>query len=325
MQGDTALLQNPSVSGGKSNALQSEKQEIGQKSSIDQSDKHSVVEDDSSDTSEDDETEAEATRQYQYRFAKRNKEYDNLTPKQLREKIKQFEEEVEDWLSSGNYALVSEAHGKEGIIRYLKELLAQKSKRAPRKNGSGGTPNNASTAGKSAAKAEADPRAETDARPLSLEDMRGSVKEEPTAPSTEAEHKGDRTTPLMDKIAKGERPDYFPGILDKLCEELTITPEIISEFEPSDEIYEAIGHSKEKIDAMSAEELEKLVPDVVQQIKSGWRQALQELTDRIEQTPNADEKEQFEQQQDAIKQHGDTVIRNACQLIWSKDCRRKVP
>ena len=127
-------------------------------------------------------------------------------------------------------------------------------------------------------------------------------KQEPGEKSSES------TTPLMDKIAKGERLDYFPGILDKLCEELAITPETISEFGPSDEIYEAIGHSKEEIDAMSAEELEKLVPDVVQQIESGWRQALQELTDRIEQTPNADEKEQFEQQQDAIKQHGDTVI-----------------
>lgn len=279
-----------------------EKQGIGQKSSIDQSDKHSEVEDDSSDTSEDDETEAEATRQYQYRFAKRNKEYDNLTPKQLREKIKQFEEEVEDWLSSGNYALVSEAHGKEGIIRYLKELLAQKSKRAPRKNSSEGNPNNASTNAKSTVKAVAD------AQPLSLEDMLGSVKEEPTAPSTQAEHKADRTTPLMDKIAIGERLDYFPGILDKLCDELAISPETVSEFGPSDEIYEAIGHSKEEIDAMSAEELEKLVPDVVQQIESGWRQALQELKDRIEQTSNADEKEQFEQQQDTIKQHADTVI-----------------
>lgn len=293
---------NQRLSARKINNSAAEEQEKGEKSSIAQSDKHSEVEDDSSDTSEDDETEAEATRQYQYRFAKRNKEYDNLTPKQLREKIKQFEEEIEDWLSSGNYTLVSEAHGKEGIIRYLKELLAQKSKRAPRKNSSEGNPNNASTARKSAAKAEAD------ARPLSLEDMRGSVREEPTAPSTEAEHKGDRTTPLMDKIAKGERLDYFPGILDKLCDELAITPETVSEFGPSDEIYEAIGHSKEEIDAMSAEELEKLVPDVVQQIESGWRQAIQELKDRIEQTSNADEKEQFEQQQDAIKQHGDTVI-----------------
>ena len=298
-----AILKNVlDVSTDKGSTLSSKEQEKGEKSSIAQSDKPSEVEDDSSDTSDEDETEAEAARQYQYRFAKRNKEYDNLTPKQLREKIKQFEEEVEDCLSSGNYALVSEAHGKEGIIRYLKELLAQKSKRAPRKNGSGGTPNNASTAGKSTAKAEAD------ARPLSLEDMRGSVKEEPTAPSTQEEHKGDRTTPLMDKIAKGRRLDYIPGILDKLCEELAITPEIISEFEPSDEIYESIGRTKDEIDSMSAEELEKLVPDVIQQIESGWRQALQELKDRMEQTSNADEKEQFEQQQDAIKQHGDTVI-----------------
>lgn len=127
-------------------------------------------------------------------------------------------------------------------------------------------------------------------------------KQEPGEKSSES------TTPLMDKIAKGERLDYFPGILDKLCKELAITPGIISEFEPSEEIYEAIDHSKEEIDAMSAEELEKLVPDVVQQIESGRQQALQGLRGQIEQASNADEKRRLEQECETLEQHGDSIL-----------------
>ena len=134
------------------------------------------------------------------------------------------------------------------------------------------------------------------------------VNDSATDKQEPGEKSSDSTTPLMDKIAKGERLDYFPGILDKLCKELAITPGIISEFEPSGEIYEAIGHSKEEIDAMSAEELEKLVPDVVQQIESGRQQALQGLRGQIEQASNADEKELLEQQYEAVEKHGETAI-----------------
>ena len=66
----------------------------------------------------------EALREYNYNFAKRDESHKGLTASAIKEKIKSLEKDVEELLSIGYFATKSEAYGKQGIIRYLKELLA---------------------------------------------------------------------------------------------------------------------------------------------------------------------------------------------------------